>query len=259
MSSPLIEARGLSVAKGGRMVVDGVDLTVAPREIVTIVGPNGSGKTTLVRTLMGLERPSAGQVVRRPDLRIGYLPQKVHLDQVLPLAVRRLMTLTHRASRQQIRHALEEVGAAHLEDAPAYGLSGGELQRVLLARALLRQPDVLMLDEPTQGIDYTGEIELYDLIAGIRRRHDCAVVMISHDLHVVMAQTDRVVCLHHHVCCSGAPAQVARDPAYRRLFGDADGRLALYLHHHDHTHDHPHDHPHDHSHPPSHSHGGPAA
>lgn len=253
--APLVAARGLTVTKAGRRILDGVDLSVAPGEIVTIVGPNGSGKTTLVRTLMGLERPDSGTVERAPGLRIGYLPQRVHVDPVLPLTVRRLMTLTRRAPLAEVRAALEDVGAAHLLDAQVAGLSGGELQRALLARTLLGRPSLLVLDEPTQAVDYTGEIALYQLIADLRRRLGCAVLMISHDLHVVMAATDQVVCLHHHVCCHGQPQAVARHPAYRALFGDAAADLAVYNHHHDHTHDHGHDHGHDHNHAHDHGHG----
>ncbi len=237
-ATPLVEARALTLNYAGRPVLEHVDLTVAAGEIVTLIGPNGSGKTTLVRTLLGLQAPDSGSVHRRPGLSIGYLPQRFTVEPVMPLTVRRLLTLTRRHGEAALGDALDEVGGVHLLDAPVQGLSGGELQRVLLARALLRDPDLLVLDEPVQGVDYKGEIELYALIARIRDRRRCGVLMVSHDLHLVMAATDRVVCLNGHVCCSGAPEAVSRDPSYIALFGRqvAEG-LAVYTHAHDHEHD----------------------
>lgn len=235
-AAPLIAAADVSVVLGARPILDGVDLGVPPGRIVTVVGPNGAGKTTLVRVLLGLLAPSAGQVHRRPGLRVGYLPQRLSLDPVLPLTVARLMTLTVRRSHSAVLAALAETGGDHLITTPVQALSGGELQRVLLARALLREPDLLVLDEPVQGVDFTGEAELYRLIGTIRNRRGCGVLMVSHDLHVVMAATDHVVCINRHVCCAGAPAQVTRHPAYRSLFGARAAAFAVYPHHHDHRH-----------------------
>lgn len=248
--TPLIAARGLRVTLGGRMLLDGIELAVGAGEIVTLIGPNGAGKTTLLRTLLGLVVPAAGVVERRPGLRVGYMPQRMPLDPGLPLPVWRLMTLTgdsgaraifgarRRRMESVIEAALAETGVAHLISSPVATLSGGELQRVLLARALLRDPDLLALDEPVQGVDFAGEAALYDLIGDIRARRGCGVLMISHDLHVVMAATDRVVCLNHHVCCAGTPEAVSRHPEYVRLFGSrAAAALAVYAHHHDHRHD----------------------
>ena len=234
----LVAGHGLAVRRMGRAILEHVDLAVAAGEIVTLIGPNGAGKTTLVRVLLGLERPDLGRIERRAGLRVGYLPQWLHVDPVLPLTVARLLTLTRRATRAAQRTALVEVDVPHLLDAPVAGLSGGELQRVLLARALLAEPELLVLDEPTQGVDFTGQAELYRLIGRLRERRGCGVLMVSHDLHVVMAATDRVLCLNRHVCCHGAPESVRQHPEYLALFGPrVASNLAVYAHHHDHAHD----------------------
>ncbi|MFZ5834660.1 MAG: ATP-binding cassette domain-containing protein [Pseudomonadota bacterium] len=236
----LIDAAGIELGLGGRRILAHIDLRIAPGEIITLIGPNGAGKSSLVRVLLGLLRPDRGEIRRRAGLRIGYLPQKFAIDPVMPLGVERLMTLTCRASRTEIGAALAETGVAHLAGAQAQTLSGGELQRVLLARALLSNPELLVLDEPVQGVDFGGQAELYRLIGDIRARRGCAVLMVSHDLHLVMAQTDRVLCLNQHLCCAGTPAMVAKDPEYLRLFGPrAAEAFALYAHGphgHDHVH-----------------------
>ena len=234
---PLIAARSIRVAYGPHVILDGIDISIAPGEIVTVIGPNGAGKTTLIRVLLGLLKPSSGAVERRTGVRVGYLPQRMQFDPVLPLDVNRLMNLTQRSSAVAVGAALAETGVAYLRDAQVGTLSGGELQRVLLARALLRDPDLLVLDEPVQGVDFAGEAALYELIGAIRARRGCGVLMISHDLHVVMAATDRIVCLNRHVCCAGTPEAVSRHPEYARLFGRAAATtLAVYTHHHDHRH-----------------------
>lgn len=234
----LVTLQGIGVRRSGRAILSGVDLTVDPGEIVTIIGPNGGGKTTLLKVVLGLIAPSSGRVARRPGLRLGYVPQRLQLDPTLPITVRRLMTLTRRHSEADLREALAETGVEHLLDADVSNISGGEFQRVLIARALLARPELLVLDEPVQGVDFTGEVALYEKIADIRRRHGCAVLLVSHDLHVVMAASDRVLCLNGHVCCAGVPREVAEAPEYLRLFGArAAGAVAIYRHHHDHTHD----------------------
>ena len=234
----LIAADGVGVKRAGRWLIHDVDLEARRGEIVTLIGPNGGGKTTLVRVLLNLIAPDAGSVRRKAGLSVGYVPQQVQIDAVLPLTVHRLMTVTARHSRDQVAAALRETGIEQLIDRPVQVLSGGEFQRVLLARAVLRKPDLLILDEPVQGVDYAGEAALYQLISEIRDRLGCGILMISHDLHVVMAATDRVLCLNHHVCCTGAPADVTQDAEYRRLFGPrAVEAYALYQHAHDHDHD----------------------
>lgn len=233
----LVAAQGLGVHRGGRWLVRHVDLAIGRGEIVSLIGPNGSGKSTTAKALLGILKPDEGRVRRAPGLRIGYVPQRLSVDWTLPLTVRRLMTLTGRFPDAAIATALDEVGIAHLAGAEVQALSGGEFQRALLARALIRRPDLLVLDEPVQGVDFGGEIALYDLIGTIRDRLDCGILLISHDLHVVMAQTDRVICLNGHVCCSGTPHVVAASPEYTRLFGTrAAETLGIYRHHHDHAH-----------------------
>jgi zinc transport system ATP-binding protein len=232
----LIAAEGISLALEGRAILDGIDLAVHAGEIVTLIGPNGAGKTSLVRVLLGLVRPDRGRLVRRPGLRVGYVPQRVDRDPILPLDADRFLALAGRARLERRRAALEEVGAGHVARQPFHALSGGELQRVLLARALLCNPDLLVLDEPVRGVDVGGQIALYDLVDGIRKARGCGVLMVSHDLHLVMAATDQVICLNTHICCAGHPEMVTRHPEYRALFGTAAERLAVYVHHHDHAH-----------------------
>lgn len=237
MTQSLVELRGAGVSRGGRWLVRGVDLCVKRGEILTLIGPNGSGKSTTAKIAIGLLSPDEGTAIRAPALRIGYVPQKLAIDWTLPLTVERLMTLTNALSSAEIDEALSSVGIPHLRKAEVQHLSGGEFQRTLLARAAARQPDLLVLDEPVQGVDFSGESALYELIDTIRDRSGCGVILISHDLHVVMARTDTVICLNGHVCCRGAPDLVAASDAYRHLFGPRTaGSLALYRHAHDHTH-----------------------
>lgn len=236
-SETLVEIAGAGARRGGRWLVEGVDLTIRRGEIVTLIGPNGSGKSTTAKMITGVLKPDAGSVTRRADLRIGYVPQKLAIDWTLPLTVRRLMTLASPHSNAEIDAALAAVGIPHLGRADVQNLSGGEFQRALLARAMIRKPDLLVLDEPVQGVDFSGEAALYALISKIRDETRCGVLLISHDLHVVMAATDTVVCLNGHVCCTGSPRTVFDSAEYKQLFGPrAAEQLALYEHHHDHVH-----------------------
>ncbi|MFT0212270.1 zinc ABC transporter ATP-binding protein ZnuC [Pseudomonas sp. F1_0610] len=238
MSDTLIRLQGVNLKLADQQVLDQVDLSIHNNEIVTLVGPNGSGKTTLVRTLLGLLKPDSGEVWRAAKLRIGYMPQKLAVHETMPLTVFRFLRMVPNVTRESALAALTEVGAVKVIDSPIQRISGGELQRVLLARALLRQPQLLVLDEPVQGVDVNGQLELYELIAQVRKRYQCGVLMVSHDLHLVMKATDRVVCLNHHVCCSGHPEAVSEDPAFIELFGrTAANNLAVYHHQHDHQHD----------------------
>lgn len=245
----LLETRHVCVSLGGQEVLHDVSMRVAPGEIVTILGPNGSGKSTLLRALLGIVPVTRGEVLRSAGLGIGYMPQKLHIDRTMPLTARRFLSLPRRQSRAESLAMLARVGVAEVAERPMAGLSGGQLQRVLLARALLTRPGVLVLDEPTQGLDQPGEAAFYRLIEEVRAETGAAVLMVSHDLHVVMSASDRVICLNGHICCEGAPRVVSSAPEYRALFGlGTRGALALYQHSHDHDHDHPHDHDHDHDH-----------
>lgn len=251
----LLKLSNISWHIDGRSVLDGVDLSLQRGQITTIIGPNGAGKTCLTRIALGLMPASSGKRWLAPNLRIGYVPQRFPLNPYLPLTVADFLALPgpsgqpsrfswlrwpaprQKYSQGEILSALREVGAEHLLSHAALTLSGGEQQRVLLARALLRKPDLLVLDEPVQGVDLAGQNELYALIRKLRDRHGCGVLMVSHDLHVVMAATDQVVCLNRHVCCTGHPEAVSKHPEYQRLFGASGGRdLAIYTHHHDHHH-----------------------
>ena len=224
-------------AESGRWIVRDVNLEIRRGEIVTIIGPNGGGKTTLVRAALGIVPLTTGRVWRMPGLVIGYTPQKVMADSILPLAVERFLRLGVQAERAEVRQVLERTGAAHLAGQQLSCLSSGELQRVLIARAILRKPDLMVLDEPVQGVDFAGEAAIYDLIRHVRDELGCGVLMVSHDLHFVMAGTDKVVCINVHVCCAGTPKAVSESAEYAALFGMAGkAHRAAYAHMHDHEH-----------------------
>ena len=243
----LVQVEGLSVRYGARTALSRVSLRVEPSEIVTIVGPNGSGKTSLLRAIIGAIKPFQGRVVKAGSLKIGYVPQKLHIDETLPITVSRFLKLSGGVTAADIDYTLAQAGVPELEKAQLSQLSGGQFQRVLLARALIAKPDLLLLDEATQGLDQRGSASFYQQIETVRQNTGCAVLMISHELHVVMSASDRVICLNGHICCEGTPAVVASAPEYRALFGTGTGgALALYRHEHDHGHDHA-DHCHDHT------------
>lgn len=237
MADTLLRLEQATVRFAQTAVVDRVDLGIEPGDIITLIGPNGAGKTTLIKAILGIQPLSEGQLWRRPGLRTGYMPQRLELQSTLPLTVGRFLAFTG-ADRSQALAALGRTRVDHLLDASIHTLSGGEMQRLLLARALLRRPHLLVLDEPAQAVDINGQAAMYDLIRSLRDELSCAILMISHDLHLVMSSTDRVICLNQHVCCSGAPEQVSSDPAFTELFGRRVAEsLAVYQHHHNHQHD----------------------
>lgn len=237
----LVTVEGVEVRAGNKRLLHDVDMQIETGEIVTVIGPNGAGKSTLLKAIIGAIPISAGRIEKQFGLRIGYTPQKIQLEKTMPIPVQRFLSLSGRLEKGARAEVLEKTHVADLRDAQMADLSGGELQRVLLARALLRDPDLLILDEPTQGLDQPAEARFYRLLSEVRKESGMAVLMVSHDLHVVMAQSDKVVCLNGHVCCSGAPAQVSADPSYLELFGKR-AELAIYEHRHDHSHEgHSHD------------------
>ncbi len=221
----------------GRWIVRHIDLAVHRGEIVTLIGPNGGGKTTTVRAALGILPLAEGRRVVCAGLRVAYVPQRFRPDSTLPLTVSRLLRLGTQAGATEIGKALQRTGVPHLAPRAVAALSGGELQRVLMARAILRRPDLLVLDEPAQGVDIAGEAALYELIRSLKEELGCGILMVSHDLHFVMAGTDHVVCINHHVCCQGTPQQVSAAPAFAEVFGPtALAHRAAYLHDHDHVH-----------------------
>jgi len=235
-AASLVDVRHASFRIADRNILHDVSFSVSPREIITVIGPNGAGKSTLIKLLAKLESPSNGSITHRKNLSVGYVPQKLNIDRSMPLSAERFMRLSD-AKKQVVDESLSLVGALHLAKAQMHDLSGGEFQRVLLARAIARKPDLLLLDEPLQGVDLNGQIELYELIAKIRDKINCGVVLVSHDLHLVMAQTDQVICLNHHICCHGSPESVSQHPEYLSLFGAQSAKsIAVYTHHHDHHH-----------------------
>ena len=239
MTESLLHLHNIRLRRDDRTILDGVSLKVHAGEIHTVIGPNGAGKTSLVRVALGLITGDSGERRVRPGLRIGYMPQKLELNASLPLSVKRFLQLARPGlTPTNLEQGLHEVGAGHVLGTAVTRLSGGELQRVLLARALLRNPELLVLDEPAQGVDITGQEELYTLIGRMRDERGLGVLMVSHDLHLVMAATDHVFCLNQHVCCEGHPESVSAHPEYLRLFGTQGVKgLAVYSHHHDHHHD----------------------
>lgn len=253
MNGALITTDNVSVKYGNDRVLHDINFSIREREIVTILGPNGSGKSTFVRLLVGALKPDTGTMQKRAGLRMGYVPQRLSLDSNLPMTVERFLSLDTQCSVEDKQQWIDRIGVKHLMKNQVSALSGGQLQRVMLAQALLTNPHILILDEATQGLDQQGEAAFYRLLDEVRQQQGCAVVLVSHDLHVVMSASDRVVCLNGHVCCEGTPTIVSAAPEYRALFGlGTEGALALYRHEHDHHHDHHDDHQHDHHHHHSH-------
>jgi len=234
----LLSTNDISVKYGTNIVLRDVSLDINKGEIITIVGPNGSGKTTLVKAIIGAVSPFAGSISLKENLRFGYVPQRLNIDTTLPMTVQRFLNLTYKISEEDCLSVLSTAGGPDLLKKQMSNLSGGQLQRVLLARALQGSPELIILDEATQGLDQAGSADFYKQIEMVRNERGCAILMISHELHVVMSASDKVICMNGHICCSGAPEAVAIMPEYHELFGEnTDGVLALYRHNHDHKHD----------------------
>lgn len=235
-TEPLVKLSNVSLSFNGNSVLNNINLSLKPNEIITIIGPNGAGKSSLVNLVTGLQLATCGTIARKKNLRIGYMPQKLTINPQLPLSTRRFLSLCGKGNR--LEQSIKRLGIECLLDTAVQKLSGGEMQRVLLARALMRNPELLVLDEPAQGVDVSGQAELYHLLGELRNELGCGVMMVSHDLHLVMAQTDQVLCLNKHICCHGEPESVSRHPEYLHLFGkQAAHDIAIYTHNHDHQHD----------------------
>lgn len=233
----LLALEGVSFQNGGRKILENIGLSLHASEIMTLIGPNGAGKTTLLRLALGFLKPSSGTVRMKKGLAVGYMPQRLHIDPTFPITVKGFLSLVPASQREKIKPILEELEILHLYKSPLQTLSGGEMQRVLLAHALVRKPELLILDEPVQGVDVHGQMALYQLISRVRERTGCAILMVSHDLHFVMAATDQVICLNSHICCRGTPEIVTKDPAYAKLFGPVTAnQVAFYIHDPDHRH-----------------------
>lgn len=236
MSDPLIHARDITVIRQGKKILDAVSLPVHPKDFLTIVGPNGAGKTMLLKCLMRLERPDSGSVHAAAGLRVGYVPQRFQRSRTIPISVRRFLTLGYRC--QGWEEAARDVGVDQILDMPLHALSEGQMQNVLLARALMGDPQLLVMDEPAQNLDVRGQMVFYRLLNRLYAQRHVAIVMVSHDIHLVMASTKKVICLFHHICCSGEPRTVTQDPVFIDLFGkDMARMMAAYPHSHDHSHD----------------------
>lgn len=236
-SSTLIELKNAGVKRAGKWLARGITFSLHAGEIVTLIGPNGAGKTTSAKMALGLLDLDEGAALQKPELRVGYVPQKVSIDWTLPLKVNRFLNLTGSCSETEINEALAMTGTSHLLDSEVNTLSGGEFQRVLLSRAIAKKPELLVLDEPVQGVDNAGEEALYSLIETIAKNLNCGVLLISHDLHFVMSATTHVICLNGHICCSGTPRAVSTSSEFRTLYGSKiSANLAIYEHMHDHTH-----------------------
>lgn len=237
MRSLLAGMHSVGVWRNGRWLVQNIDLAIHRGEILSLIGPNGSGKTTVTKVLANAIQPDTGTVERSPGLRIGYVPQKIQIDSTLPMTVKRLMNFPDAVSEKAVREVLAKLRIDHLLRSPVQKLSGGEFQRALFARALLRNPDLLILDEPSQGLDIHGEAKLYEEIADIKNQLNCGVLLVCHNMHLVMAKTDTVICMNVHICCTGTPEHVKNNEAYLQLFGpDSAASHATYAHSHDHSH-----------------------
>ena len=238
----LVSIQNVSLSRQQQPILIDINFDIHAQELITIIGPNGCGKSTLLKIILNMVKPDSGTVTSIPDLSIGYVPQRFAIQKLMPITVKRFLSLGTNNSNNNIdwSQLISELAIESLMQQAIQNLSGGELQRVLLVRALLKQPQLLILDEPAQGVDISGQAELYGLIKKIKQRYQCAVLLVSHDLYFVMAGTDTVICLNKHICCVGHAESVSRDPKFLKLFGleaSVGNNFALYTHSHDHHHD----------------------
>jgi zinc transport system ATP-binding protein len=244
MTEAIIKLRNINKFFEKTQVLRDIDLEILPESITTVIGPNGAGKTTLAKLIIGIEAPSSGDMYRKKGLKVSYIPQKLALDRNLPLDISSFLNLLSqgRSSKKSITQVLAEVAFDLPLAQSVHSLSGGQFQKVMLAAALLNKPDLIVMDEPTQGLDVTAQTNFYKIIERIKTEHHCAIFIISHDLFTVMSRSEQVICLNQHICCNGAPSHVINNPEYIKIFGRRDDMISQYSHNHDHTHDHNHPH-----------------
>jgi len=239
LTNALISAKNVSVLKNQKSILENIDIQINKKDFITIVGPNGAGKTMLLKCLMGFYKPTSGMIERKEKLKIGYMPQSINVINTMPITVKDFITVKKKYDDVSLHKVITEVNLGEIVNKQLSVLSGGEMQRVLLARSLLNNPDLLILDEPAQNLDISGQLNFYKLIQEIYSKRDISILMISHDLHLVMVSTKKVLCLYKHICCSGAPQQIAKDPEFLSMFGkDMANMMSIYQHSHDHDHDH---------------------
>jgi len=239
LTNALISAKNVSVLKNQKSILENIDIQINKKDFITIIGPNGAGKTMLLKCLMGFYKPTSGMIERKEKLKIGYMPQSINVINTMPITVKDFITVKKKYDDVSLHKVITEVNLGEIVNKQLSVLSGGEMQRVLLARSLLNNPDLLILDEPAQNLDISGQLNFYKLIQEIYSKRDISILMISHDLHLVMVSTKKVLCLYKHICCSGAPQQIAKDPEFLSMFGkDMANMMSIYQHSHDHDHDH---------------------
>ena len=239
MSDALITLNNISLSHNGKNVLDDVSFKLHEGEFITLIGPNGAGKSSLIKVLLGVIKQDSGDITYTDNIRLGYTPQTFSANPFIPISVKDFLTLNQKLDSEFMLKTFELTGIKDLLKSPLKNLSGGELQKVLLTRALLNKPNVLILDEPAQNLDVDGQMQLYKLIQDIHQQKNCAVLMESHDLHRVMKESTQVLCLYHHICCEGLPESILKDEKFNDLFADQiNDLMATYEHHHNHHHEH---------------------